>query len=339
MVFSNIAIRKTGQCCTLNRMNEREPLDTGQPLFDVLRRIRKPTTLREIMALCLRHVLMGDPFADTDNATVPIPETKYLEKVDVSEADIAGNRCVIYRPKVLAKEELPVMFYMHGGGFVTGCSEDTDYTTRRLSLDNNLVVISINYPLAPEAVFPKALDACNDVIKKVCDEKSSWQVDRERVFLCGDSAGGNLAVALAAQLNSFNKPASGLILLAPWLDMEVEKYDSYNLLAPKGIVYDAAFTGYARGAYVTYKDWKNPMASPIHCSPDSLPPTIILVGTDDPILDQSVVFHAKVSGSGIPVRLLTYEGMPHCFYSFPGLFSEEIECYQQISNFISSQSN
>ncbi len=126
-----------------------------QPLYDVLKRIRKPVALRDIMALCLRHVLMGDPFSDSDKNAVPKPDPKYLNEVVLEERDICGLRCAIYRPKQPPKLTTPVMFYMHGGGFVVGCSEDTDYITRRLSYDNQFMVVSINYPLAPESPFPR----------------------------------------------------------------------------------------------------------------------------------------------------------------------------------------
>lgn len=139
----------------MHRVSENDPDLKEQPLYDVLKRIRKPVALRDIMALCLRHVLMGDPFSDSDKNAVPKPDPKYLNEVVLEERDICGLRCAIYRPKQPPKLTTPVMFYMHGGGFVVGCSEDTDYITRRLSYDNQFMVVSINYPLAPESPFPR----------------------------------------------------------------------------------------------------------------------------------------------------------------------------------------
>lgn len=189
-----------------------------QPLYDVLKRIRKPVALRDIMALCLRHVLMGDPFSDSDKNAVPKPDPKYLNEVVLEERDICGLRCAIYRPKQPPKLTTPVMFYMHGGGFVVGCSEDTDYITRRLSYDNQFMVVSINYPLAP----------------------------------------------------------------------------------------------------------------------DLLPPAVIFVGSEDPLLDQARAFYSGLKDSSAICDLIVYEGLPHCFYSFPGLYAEEDECYRRIQKFLSS---
>jgi acetyl esterase len=117
--------------------------------------------------------------------------------------------------------------------------------------------------------------------------------------------------------------------------MELEAYDSYNDLSMDGIVYDAAFMGYARGAYLAFKDWKNPLASPIHQDQAEMPPTIAIIGTDDPLLDQVLrlkALSAKVKGAR--VKVITYTGMPHCFYSLPALFAEEVDCYHQIQLFL-----
>jgi acetyl esterase len=227
------------------------------------------------------------------------------------------------------------MFYMHGGGFVFGCSEDTDYITRRLCLENDLVVISINYPLAPEAVFPLALDSCMQVMREVCRAQTHWNIDSKAVYVAGDSAGANLAAAVALQMKASGMTAAGLLMLAPWLDMHVESYESYNLLAPTGIVYDSPFIGYARAAYVSFSEWKNPLVSPIHCEPAQLPPSLIIIGTDDPFFDQAVSFEKAASKNGCAhIELVPYEGMPHCFYSLPGLFTEEEDCYKRIVPFI-----
>jgi acetyl esterase len=211
-------------------------------------------------------------------------------------------------------------------------------TTRQLCLSNKLVVISINYRLAPETVFPGALDDCSQVFDWAIQRSDELGFDASNIFLAGDSAGGNLAVSLASQLWLREMQLAGLILLAPWLDMRVEAYDSYNRLAPTGVVFDAAFIGYARGAYLKFEEWGNPLASPILCDPSELPPTIILVGTDDPLVDQAARMREQASDSGCTnIELVEYEGMPHCFYSFPNLFDQERDCYQEIASFVKRQ--
>jgi len=271
---------------------------------------------------------MGDPFSG-DEGTLPKPPSILLEEVQVTEDRFAGIRCVVYAPRENA-DRLPLVLYMHGGGFVFGCSEDTDYVTRMLCHSNQVVVLSVNYRLAPETVYPGALNDCEQVLELAISQNSA-----SPVYLAGDSAGANLAISLYSRLQQNRTRIKGLILLAPWLDMHVENYDSYNRLAPTGLVLDSAFMGYARAAYVGFEKWKDPSVSPIFCSPKDLPPTIALIGTEDPLVDQVLALKKKALDSGCrQIEVEIYPGIPHGFYLFPNLYSEEQDCFRRISDFI-----
>lgn len=303
----------------------------SESLPDLLRRTRRPATYREILAVCLRHIRMGDPFS-TEPVKLPATPAELLAEVHTSEHVVSGIRCVLYSPRQQARG---LMLYMHGGGFVVGCSEDTDYITRRICSSAGLAVISINYRLAPETMFPGALEDCFKVFEWVHGSESQLGVDTSRIFLAGDSAGGNLAFSLSLKLRNLSYSPNGLVLLAPWLDMNLELYGSYNRLAPDGIVFDAAFMGFARAAYARFEDWQNALCSPMLCDPSKMPPTIVFVGTDDPLLDQSTVFAEIVrEASCDQVELITYDNVPHCFYSFPGLYPEELDCWNKVAEFV-----
>ncbi|HEY9773801.1 MAG TPA: alpha/beta hydrolase [Planktothrix sp.] len=301
----------------------------AEPLYELIRRIRRPATLREMMAACLRSVHMGDPFSCDEGGLPPMPQ-ELIDQVMVSDTTIEDVRCAVYRPKV-HNSACPLILYMHGGGFVVGCSEDTEYITRKLCHSNQAVVVSVNYRLAPETPYPGALDDCEKVLRAVIDAADKLQIDASSIHFAGDSAGGNLALALGLKLADA-LPLKGLILLAPWLDMEMEKYESYNRLAPTGIVFDAAFLAYCRASYVGFSDWKNPLVSPLHASLENLPPTIAFIGTEDSLLDQVLQFKAKAA----QIEVIVYPGMPHCFYTFPHLFDEEQDCFSRITAFIRS---
>jgi acetyl esterase len=333
--------------------------ERAQPLYDMLRRIRQPVALRDIMAQCLRHIYTGDPFADEgikDSRT-----SKDLPTVSVTETVIAETRCLVYRPTVPAPPvsvaaayhaadlpsgsvsvaaayhaadapNFPLILYFHGGGFVVGCPEDTDYTTRRLCADNNCIVVSVDYPLAPETMFPGALNVCVDVLRALAEQPLE-NSDPTRIFIAGDSAGGNLAVGVAAECSKLGRPASGLILLAPWLDMNVEAYASFNSLAAEGVVFDAPFIAYARAAYARPHEWLLAEVSPLQLLLEPGPPALIICGGEDPLIDQARKVRAQ-KGKDARVHVIEYPGMPHCFYSFPGLFEEEKDCYAKISEFL-----
>jgi acetyl esterase len=311
------------------------PINEGSAneLYALIGKIRSPLTFRELIAVCLRSIYMGDPFT-RDEGNLPSLPSNLVEEVTVTERQVGSIRCTIYSP-LNAKAEIPLMLYMHGGGFVVGCSEDTDYVTRSLCYSNQIVVVSVNYRLAPETVFPGALIDCEEVLNSVIEVSSELGIDINSIYLAGDSAGGNLAVALFQQAQQLQPSIRGLVLFAPWLDMEVEKYESYNRLAPTGIVFDSAFIGYARGAYTKFEEWKSPLVSPINLTVTKLPPTIILIGTEDPLLDQALCFRQIAEKAGCSnIEIEVYSNMPHCFYSFPSLFTEEVHCYERVSKFI-----
>lgn len=304
-----------------------------EPLHRLIRKIRHPAALRELMAACLRSAYMGDPFAGGEGYSPNLPE-HLLKEVVTAEETISGIRCVIYTPKD-ASGKLPFMLYMHGGGFVIGSSEDTDYVTRMLCYSNRVVVVSVNYRLAPETVFPGALADCEQVLNSVIAQSAQLGINPNSGYLAGDSAGANLAIALYCRARGHREAVKGLILLAPWLDMNVENYDSFNRLAPSGVVFDSAFLAYARAAYTNFEQWKNPEASPLFSLLTELPPTMVHIGTEDPLIDQSLRLqeNALVSGCN-QIEIEIYSGMPHCFYSFPNLYKEEQDCYKRISDFI-----
>ena len=323
-------------------------MSKSQPLLDLIARVRRPSAMREIMASALRSIYMQDPFSESRTDLAPTPQ-HLKDQISLDEQTIADISCAIYQPTIsipasssasapATTEAInnlpPLIIYMHGGGFVVGCSQDTDYITRQLSHQSQAIVVSINYALTPEAPFPQALQQCQCVLQQ-CFAIMHGRFDPDRVFLAGDSAGGNLALAIACNDFEPKPPIAGLILLAPWLDMHLENYDSYNTLARSGVVYDSPFMAYARAAYVDHADWKNPLASPTFFTLDKWPRTLIVCGTDDPLIDQSLAVRNAAQNEGCShIKVVTFAEMPHCFYSFPGLFAEEAECFVEIEKFV-----
>ena len=310
---------------------------TPEPLHDLIKSIRQPATMRELMASCLRSIYMGDPFTG-DGKKLSRPPAFLSQDIEKSEKFYDGIRCSVYAPK--NQESTSIILYMHGGGFVIGCSEDTDYIARVLSHSNLARVVSVNYRLAPETAFPGAIDDCEKVLNHLVEELLASE-DKVSIYLAGDSAGGNLAPTLYLKLRGIGRheQINGLILLAPWLDMDVESYDSYNRLAPGGVVFDAPFIGYARACYAAFEEWKNPLVSPIYADCKELPHTIMIIGAEDPFVDQVIKFQKQSNDSScgqIDIRI--FPGMPHCFYSFPNLYREEAECFALIQKFIDESS-
>ncbi|MGB8575256.1 MAG: alpha/beta hydrolase fold domain-containing protein, partial [Pseudolabrys sp.] len=153
--------------------------------------------------------------------------------------------------------------------------------------------------------------------------------DDSRICVCGDSAGGNLAAALPIKARDEGAaPVQAALLLCPITDFFFEQYDSFERLAPVGIVYDKAFIGFIRGAYLVYhKNWSHPHASPARGELAGYPPTLIVSGTADPLIDETRAFAEKLRAAKTPVEHFVRERMPHGFYFFPGMFTQGDEAF------------
>lgn len=321
-----------------------DPADPAAPNYTLISRLRSPLTLRDYMIRGLREGYIGQD-QDVDPALLPpapatlFPDVTALE-VLVPSPD-GAIRCQVHRPRAGAADEA-VVLYFHGGGFMVGRSEDTEFLTRKICTRSDVTVVSVNYRLAPEWPFPTGLDDCLTVYRWLLEDPvglGSGPLPAAAVAFCGDSSGANFAAVAPLRARATGLPAPGAtVLLAPLVDMELERYASFTEQAPLGIVYDAAFAGFLRGAYVRYEQWRHPHVSPVHADPADLadyPPAAIFVGTHDPIVDSVRAFAERLEAhSAQPVQLVVEEGMPHGYYFFPGLFAQEEAAYESMHAFL-----
>jgi acetyl esterase len=314
-----------------------DPADPASPLYQLLARIRSPLTLRDIMILPVRTGYIGQDHP-SPLAALPRWDDMFpgvvVEQIGVPSP--AGPvRCQVYRPGQTAKDR-PLMVYVHGGGFMVGRSEDTDYLTRKICAQNDVVVVSVNYRLAPEWPFPAGIDDCFAVYCWLRAHGAELGGDPAWVGVAGDSSGGNFAAVLPLRARARAvAPPDVSVMLGPVVDFLFEEHESFNRLAPTGVVYDTAFMGFARGAYCRYSEWTHPEVSPLRADLTGYPPAIIIVGTRDPLVDSCSAFARKLQDVGATqVELFVKEGMPHGFYFFPGLFREEEEAYAAVRGFL-----
>ncbi|RDI60804.1 alpha/beta hydrolase [Microvirga subterranea] len=316
-----------------------DPLDPAARYFQLLAKMRTPMTLRDIMIQPVRHGYISHSIEPADlppSASQLYPE---IEVSDIYVPSAAGPiRCQVYRPR--SDEPLPMMLYAHGGGFTVGSSEDTAYITSRLASDNRMVVVSVNYRLAPEWPFPAGLDDCAAVFGWLRQNGRDVGGDPSWIAVGGDSAGGNMAAALPIKIrDEGDHPPEAAVLMCPITSFFVEEHESFERLAPLGIIYDTAFVGYIRGAYaVHYRNWSHPHVSPALADLRGYPPTIVVSGTADPIVDDNLAFVRKLrdSGNGEVVSFVR-ERMPHGYYFFPGLLKEGDEAFDAIAEFLKSK--
>ncbi|MBM3550966.1 MAG: alpha/beta hydrolase [Alphaproteobacteria bacterium] len=310
--------------------------DPAAPFYRLLMKLRAPVAMRDMMIAPVRACYRGEGLT-IDPSELPPGAAQLYPQVSVSTlavpSDAGPIRCECFTPP--GEGPRPMMLYVHGGGFVVGRSEDTAYLTSRIAAENNIIVVSVNYRWAPEWPFPAGLDDCMAVLLWMRDKGGEIGGDASRIVVCGDSAGGNLAAALTIRARDERWPLLAAVLLCPVTDFRFEQFPSFERLAPTGIVIDAAFMGFARGAYLTtQQQWRHPWASPALGDLHGYPRTIIISGAADPLIDDNRAFAEKLKAADVKVEHFIGNAMPHGFYFFPGLLSEADAAVAAIGGFL-----
>lgn len=311
--------------------------DPAAPYFRLLSHLRSPLTLRELMIRSVRSGYIGQG-GPPDPALMPPGAADLYPHVAV-EALVVPSPAGPIRCQLFAapgpRHDRPVLVYLHGGGFTVGASEDTAYITSRIADETGMLVVSVNYRLAPEWPFPSGLEDVFAVFSWLRGHAGEIGGDASRILAGGDSAGANLAAALPHKARDAGvRPPEGVILLCPITDFNVERYASFERLAPLGIVYDTAFVGYIRGAYVVrHALWSHPHVSPALGDLNAYPRTLIVAGEVDPVIDDNRAFADKLAAAGREVHLTVGPRMPHGYYFFPKLLPEGEEAFAAIRRF------
>ncbi|MDY6997567.1 MAG: alpha/beta hydrolase [Actinomycetota bacterium] len=312
-----------------------DPDDPAMPMYRVIANNRRPVALRDLMIAPVRSGYIGDGH-QPDPDLVPPSGAEAVPGVTVDQVYLPVRdgvaRCQLYRPRV-GQERWPLIVYYHGGGFTVGSSEDCDFLARKLSVTNNALVLSANYRSAPEFAFPVPFDDAFDVYAWVAAQGSRLGADTDHIVVAGDSAGSNFAAALPLRARDEGvRVPDAVVMLGAFADFQFERWPSFLELAPRGIVYDMAFAGFIRGAYVGAARWDHPWISPIEGDLTGYPPAVVIAGTHDPIVDSAREFAGRIRQAGGRVFEYFPDGMPHGFYFFPGVHSEEDVAYRVVAD-------
>jgi acetyl esterase/lipase len=231
----------------------------------------------------------------------------------MAETSGGSLRARLYRPAIDA-ELRPTLVFFHGGGWVLGDLDSHDILCRRLAISGMANVIAFDYRLAPESKFPAAFNDAITAVKWVLDNASAMGLDSDRIGVGGDSAGANLAAAVAHQFrdDAVQKIAFQL-LIYPAVEMAFS-YPSHGLDEP-GLPVLGSTMVWFRDCYLNsgdeQKDWR---ASPLLAGNfGNLPPSYILTAGFDPLADEGTAYVAKLSKAGVPVFHRHFPGQIHGF--------------------------
>lgn len=225
-----------------------------------------------------------------------------------------------------------VMYYLHGGAYGMGSIKSHRPIVARIARICKVKVLHINYRLAPEHVFPAAVD---DSVK--CYQWLLAQgINPENIVIAGDSAGGGLTMATLLKLrdDGLPMPACG-VGLSPWLDLGVSgaSYTERAKLDPyidKEAVMDWA------GRYLGDTPFDHPLASPYYSNPEGLPRLLLQVGSCELLHDDAIGFAEKATKAGVEVELEIWEDMFHVWHAFAGFMPEADMALHNVSRFINT---
>lgn len=223
-------------------------------------------------------------------------------------------RVRLYRPA--ARRSAGTIVHFHGGGWVTGDLDYADATCRMLANEAGVDVVSVDYRLAPEHPFPAAADDAMEALRWVAAGSEGLIGP---VVVTGDSAGGNLAAVCAARSRGQGGiDVAGQVLIYPVVDADLGR-DSYA--RNSGVFLGSREMQWFFDHYCPDPDTRtSPLVSPLRDADLSgLPPTVVVVGGHDPLLDEGVEYAERLTDCGVPVELLRFPSLAHGFLQFTGV--------------------
>lgn len=271
------------------------------PILEMMKQLPAATTPFSVEAF-----RMGDEWP------MPLPKAEVAE---VRNLTLAGLPARLYHPR--PGEKLPVILFLHGGGWVCGNIETHDGLCRALAVKTDCAVVSLDYPRAPENPFPEPLEASYRALKALGE--IGPEIDAGRVAVAGDSAGGNLAAALCLMARERGGPkVVHQTLFYPVLDADFTRASYSSNGADYFLTKDMMrwfWEQYVGDAVVSPAAFAAPLRADDLAG---LPPATIVTAEFDPLCDEGTAYAERLKAAGVPVRLEQVAGVFHGFASMSG---------------------
>ncbi len=244
-------------------------------------------------------------------------------------ADLAipvGDRFLsvrLYRPS--AQENLPVLVFLHGGGWVWGSLDTHDTMCRELALQAGCAVLSVDYRLAPETPFPGSTDDAFAALRWIFEAAPALGLDATRLAIGGDSAGGNIAIAAALRARDAGLSLRYLALIYPALDPACDSA-SQREFATGHILTQDVMRWFWRCYLGSDDRTVDPLFAPLAADLKLLPPTTVVTAECDILRDEGAGFANRLMADGVATRQRRYAGMIHGFVLFPQITPVATAC-------------
>ncbi len=282
--------------------------EAGRPPYETL----TPQEAREFY-------LAGRPVTNPEP-----PELKSVEPLSIP-APHGSIPARVYTPQAprLSGGLAPCLVFFHGGGWVIGDLDSHDVVCRKLADEGELIVISVDYRLAPEHEFPAAVDDAIAATKWIAENANKLGIDAGRLTIGGDSAGGNLAAVVAIAARDGNGPAiSGQVLIYPAIDFAMthpshSEPETSILLTHTVIKW---FRDHYLNGTADVHDWR---ASPARATTlIGLPPAYVLTAGADPLRDEGDEYADRLKEAGVAVTYRHFPGQFHGFFTMGKLLQQ-----------------
>jgi monoterpene epsilon-lactone hydrolase len=246
----------------------------------------------------------------------------------VEEKKLSGVRCELTRLEN-SSDDL-ILFVIHGGAFAFGSPRTHRNFIAHLCRLVGSIAIAPDYGLAPEHYYPQPIDDCHKAYLALKEE-----FPKSKIWVVGDSAGGNLAAALTYRLNVRKEPLiDGLVLLSPWLDLR-EDSKAAKANNDKDSVFNRDDLIRFGQMYMPETLRDDPEVSPAMIKDSSFfPPTIIQATRNELLYHDSAQFHKKLKRAGVDVKFEEEQHLFHSWQLFPDYLKEAKASLKNIADFI-----
>ncbi|OLP02443.1 lipase [Mycolicibacterium porcinum] len=263
-----------------------------------------------------------------------IPRLPVHPEVEATDRAIQGPAgpvpVRVYRPPTPEGTTLPVVVFIHGGGWALGDLDSYDGTARQHAVGANAVVVSVDYRLAPEHPYPAAVDDVWAVTQWVAANGAEQGADATRLAVAGDSAGGNLSAVVALLARDAGIPLRLQLLWYPATTWDTS-LPSFTENATAPILGLDAVTGFSRW-YAGHVDLSDPPATLVPARAadlSGLAPAYIAVAGHDPLRDDGIRYAELLSAAGVPVQLDNAETLVHGYLGYVGVVPASTESFER----------
>ncbi len=248
-------------------------------------------------------------------------------KVDYVDTHVGGIPAIVATPTEVPPDRH--ILYIHGGAYVLGSPKSHIAMCARLAKRAAATVTVIDYRLAPEHVYPAAIDDCVIAYRAMTAE-----VDPSLVTIAGDSAGGGATLATLGALKAAGDPMPGAAyVLSPWADLTASG-ESVVTRAPFDPMFDGDGLVEAATTYAGDTPLDHPGVSPLFADPTGYPPTLIQTGMDEILLSDSTRLAERYTAAGVEVRLDLRDDLWHVYPILAGYMPEATDALVRAAVFI-----